>query len=228
MSSMFEVAAERWKEYLSLVNGSWPDDDARHNLGGEVRDRLRQLDLILRHLHTAIRPVSPDPGKAQQTMEWVLANQPRIVSGEITPDEFIRRVMPTSPAPAAFIDSWDDVYIFTEAFYFWAWRTIEILNGGGPYSFPGLGKVKAPAITIVRNHLIQHPEHVKDNQDFTLGLVITSSGPVLRSLGGVLRGDSGRMDPLPDSKDQGLFSAAQELADELQHRLDKAIFKNRQ
>lgn len=99
MSSMLEVAAERWKEYLSLVNGSWPDDYARHNLGGEVRDRLRQLDLILRHLHTAIRPVSPDPGKAQQTMEWVLANQPRIVSGEITPDEFIRRVMPTSPAP---------------------------------------------------------------------------------------------------------------------------------
>lgn len=88
--------------------------------------------------------------------------------------------------------------------------------------------MKAPAITIVRNHLIQHPEHVKDNQDFTLGLVITSSGPVLRSLGGVLRGDSGRMDPLPDSKDQGLFSAAQELADELQHRLDKAISKNRQ
>ena len=85
--------------------------------------------------------------------------------------------------------------------------------------------MKAPAITIVRNHLIQHPEKVKDGQDFTLGLVVFSSGPVLRSLGAVARSGAERVDPLPESKDQGLFVAAEKLRDELQHRLNEAISK---
>jgi hypothetical protein len=225
VTGMFEPAAERWKEYLSQVSGSWPLDDVRHNLGGEVRDRLHQLDRILTHLHAAIRAVSPDPVEAQQKMEWALANRHRIASGEITQEQFIQGSLTTTPDPKAFVDSWADVAIFTEAFYFCAWRMIEVLNGGGPYSFPGLRKVRAPAIKIVRNHLIQHPEKVKDRQDFTLGLVILSSGPVLRSLGGVARGTTGRLDPLPDSKDQGLFIAAEELRNELEHRFDEVITK---
>jgi hypothetical protein len=118
---MFEAAAERWKEYLSRVSGSWPQDDVRHNLGGEVRDRLRQLDRILRHLHAAIRAVSPDPVEAQQKMEWALANQHRVASGEITEEEFIQGSHIATRDPATLVDSWDDVSIFTEEFYFCAW-----------------------------------------------------------------------------------------------------------
>lgn len=224
---MFEAAAEGWKEYLSQSSGAWSDSDVRHNLGGEVRDRLRQLDLILRHLRAAIHAVAPDPAIIQQKLEWGLANRGRVVSGEITQEEFNRGTLPTALSPAALIDSWDDVAIFTESFYFSSWRMIEVLNGAGSYKFPGLARLKAPAITIVRNHLIQHPEKVKEGQDFTLGLVVMSSGPVLRSLGGVIRGDSGRLDPLPESKDQGLFAAAEELRDELKHRIDDAISRTR-
>jgi hypothetical protein len=222
---MFEAVSERWREYLSQVSGSWPRDDVRHNLGGEVRNRLRQLDRILKHLNAAIRAVNPDPVELQEKMEWALANRHRVASGEITQEEFILGSLTTTPEPSTLVDSWDDVSIFTEAFYLCAWRMIEVFNGGGPYSFPGLRKVKAPSITIVRNHLLQHPEKVKDGQDFTLGLVILSSGPVLRSLGGVVRSDTGRIDPLPDGKDQGLFVAAEELRDELEHRLDEVISK---
>lgn len=194
---MFEVAAERWKDYLSQVGASWPGDDVRHNLGGEVRDRLRQLDRILKHLHAAIGAVSPDPVEAREKMEWALANRHRVAAGEMTQEEFIAGSLTTTPDPSTLVGSWGDISIFTEAFYFCAWRMIEVLNGGGPYSFPSLRKVTAPAITIVRNHLLQHPEKVKDGQGFTLGpchLVILSSGPVLRSLGGVTRSESGQID----------------------------------
>ena len=222
---MFETVSERWAQYLTQVSDSWPADDVRHNLGGEVRGRLRQLDLILKHLHDAIRAASPDPVEAQQKLAWSLANQERLAKGEITQEEFIQGSLTTTPDPATFIDSWDDVSIFTEAFYHWAWRLIQVLTGeaGGRYRFPGgLGRVNVPVIKAVRNHLIQHPEG-KNAQDFTLGLVVTSSGPVLRSLGAVLKGDSERIEPLPDSVDQGLFVAAEQLRDELQRRFDVAI-----
>jgi hypothetical protein len=157
-------------------------------------------------------------------MQWAQDNYHRLTSGEITQEEFIRGCsLTTTPNPTTLMDAWDDVAIFTEAFYFCAWRMIEVLNGGGPYSFPGLNKVKVPVITIVRNHLIEHPERVKDRQNFTLGLVVLSSGPVLRSLGGMIETNSQRVVPLPESKDQGLFVAAEELRGELQHRLDQAL-----
>jgi hypothetical protein len=221
---MFELARERWRDYLSLISVSIPENDVRHNLGGEVRDRLRQLDLILKRLNAAMSAVTPDPIETQQKLEWMLANKDRVTKGELTKEEYVQALMPELPHADNWMDSWDDISIFTETFYHYAWRIVEILNGGGPYAFPGIRKVKAPAVTIVRNHLIQHPEKVKE-QNFTLGLVILSSGPALRTTGGVIRGDSGRLDPLPESKDQGLFATAKELETELQSRLDEAIAK---
>jgi len=159
---MFNDAGERWKEYLSLVSGSWPNDDVRHNLGGEVRDRLRHLDLIMRHLRTAIDNVTPDPAELQKVMENFLVQRERFARGELARAEYIERVAPTTiPDPQALRDAYDDISIYTEAFYFCAWRMVEVLRGAGPYSFPGVGKIRASAITIVRNHLIQHPEKVK-------------------------------------------------------------------
>jgi hypothetical protein len=35
-----------------------------------------------------------------------------------------------------------------------------------------------------------------------------------------------RIDPSPDSKDQGLFAGAEELRDELERRFSEAISKN--
>ncbi|HEY2281630.1 MAG TPA: hypothetical protein VGI00_24995 [Streptosporangiaceae bacterium] len=220
---MFDPVAEHWKQYLSQVSDGWPESDPRHSLGGEVSGRLRQLDRILAHLHDAIGATKPDPIEAQQKMQWRRDNHHRLTSGEITQEEFIQGSITTTPDPMTLIDNWDDVEIFTEAFYFCAWRMIEVLNGSGPYSFPKLHKVKANAVTIVRNHLIQHPEKVKEGQNFTLGLVVLDSGPVLRSLGAVAHGDTGQIDPLPESKDQGLFVAADELRADLLSCLDQAL-----
>jgi hypothetical protein len=234
---VYEDVSELWKRYLSKVAETWPQNDPRHNLAGEVRDRLRQLNRILRHLHNAIevvtRPADPDEIARERDVveEWAALDQ-RLANGEITDLEYFKaKIEMESRWPKqspAWHDAWVDISIFTETFYHWAWRLIIVLRGeaGPPYKFPGgLTKVNVPVIREVRNYLIQHPENVKGDQNFTLGLVITSSGPVLRSLGAVIKGDSDRMEPLPESVDQGLFVAAERLRDELERRFDIAISK---
>jgi hypothetical protein len=219
---VFEAVAETWKTYLSAVGDRWSKDDDRHNLGAEVTNRLRQLDRIIRHLKAAIREVTPDPAEVQRRLAWGAANQPRLTSGEITMKEFIEGTSTKTPDPRGFLDAGDDVWIFTEAFYFSAWRVVVVLRGKDAYKFPALTRVDAHDITIVRNNLIEHPE-AKGSRNFTSSLMITAAGPVLRSPGAIVRVATGRVDPLDDSKDQGLFTAAENLRDELQRRFDDAI-----
>jgi hypothetical protein len=221
---MFEAAGELWREYLTQASGDWQESDVRHGLGAEVRNRLRQIDRILRHIHEAIDMVTPDPVENQKWMEHLLANWAALARGEITQGEFEQKSAIPARDAAALVDSWDDIWIFTEIFYFYAWRVVEILNDRGPREFPSLDNVKARAINVARNQLIQHPEHAKSgSQDLNQGLFLTSSGPVLRSLNAVLRLDVVRLDPSPDSKDQGLFAAAEELRDELERRFSAAL-----
>jgi hypothetical protein len=225
---IFEDVGELWKEYLTLVSGDWLESDIRHSLGSEVRNRLRQIDLILRHLHEAIATIAPDPVENQKRIEWILASLGRVNRGEMAQEEFNQGAMRPAQELAALVDSWDDIWIFTETFYFYAWRVVEILNDRGPREFPSLDDVKAHAINVARNQLIQHPEHAKSgSQDLNQGLFLTSSGPVLRSLSAVLRLDSGRIEPQADAKDRGLFVAAEEMRDELKRRFSEAISKNR-
>lgn len=218
---MFETISGDWKRYLSQVSSNWAENDARHSLGGEVTERLRQLDLIIKLLRSAINAVTPKPIDTQ----LIQAHFPRLQSGEITIEEYIDLIHPAPPNGAKLVESWDLVSIYTEAFYFWAWRLIEVLNRRGTFAFPNLSHINARLITIVRNNLIEHPED-RGSQDFIMGMVVTSSGPVLRSLGAVVRGDNGRIEPLAESKDQGLFSAAEELRDELNRQINSAITRS--
>ena len=110
---MFEAAGELWKEYLTLVSGTWQESDVRHSLGGEVRDRLRRTDLILRRLHQAIDGVRPDPDAVNKRMEWILANLGRVGRGEMTQEEFDRSSMMSTQDAATLVDSWDAIWIFT-------------------------------------------------------------------------------------------------------------------
>jgi hypothetical protein len=223
---MFETASDGWKRYLSHVSSTWAENDARHSLGTEVTERLRQLDVIIRLLQSAINNVTPDRAEMQRIETSIEANLLRLQSGEITVEEYIELVHPAPSNAAKLIESWDLISIYTEAFYFWAWRLREILNNRTePYRFPDLGQIDARLITLVRNNLIEHPESA-GSRDFTLGLVITSSGPVLRSLGVVVRDGTGRIEPLAESKDQGLFAAAEELREELNRKINNAVAKS--
>jgi hypothetical protein len=105
----------------------------------------------------------------------------------------------------------EEIRLFTEAFYFFAWRLVEILKSKA-FPFDGFGKLRVKGIRDVRNLLIQHPER----QNFRSSFSITSNGPVLKPIRTAIR-------LLPEKKveteyegpDRGLFLNAQELHDKI-------------
>jgi hypothetical protein len=78
------------------------------------------------------------------------------------------------------MDAFREVRLFTEAFYFFAWRLVEILTSKA-FPFNGFTKLKqnVKGIQNVRNHLIEHPE--KGSKNFRQSFGITSDGPVLKN-----------------------------------------------
>lgn len=113
--------------------------------------------------------------------------------------------------------------LFTEAFYFFAWRLVEALTPRGKLTFPGIKEPNARGVRIVRNLLIQHPEKPKHGGNFRQHLTITDAGPVLKSSVMVIRTATGRIDPNHDSLDRGLFANAQELHGELLKNLQNLL-----
>ena len=151
---------------------------------------------------------------------------PKLEAGEITFDEYLGGFPSTQNPPSrdallAAARAAQEIELFTETFYFVAWRLREVLNRRGTFAFPGLGQVEARGVLDVRNHLIEHPEQVSKN--FARHLVITSAGPVLKSSSIVVRTSSGNIDPADESMDRGLFVNAQELHDQLTDRVRAAL-----
>lgn len=221
---MFKDAAALWKTYTSLTTPHMPSDDPRHDLAAEVSNRLRHLDIIVECVKEAIRDIAPDPDRFRVESEYVVVNHPRLRNGEITIEEYFAGI---EALPSLFVKdtlvAWDKLWIFTESFYFSAWRLSEIFNqGNSAYRLPHLPKIKARLVNVVRNNLIQHPEQ-KGSQDFTMSLVVTQSGPVLRSRAVVLRSASGHTEPSAESKDQGMYTAAEELRRELETKIGNSI-----
>lgn len=57
-----------------------------------------------------------------------------------------------------FLRAWDWASVYTDAFYFFGWRTVDLLNGtvGGP--LPCLEPVRPAGLLAVRGVLHEHPE----------------------------------------------------------------------
>jgi len=110
---------------------------------------------------------------------------------------------------ARMIRAEEEILLFTETFYHFAWRLVEVLNSS-KFSFEGFSKRKprAEGIRYVRNLLIQHPEKHETKilrPSFTMA---AASGPVLKAV---------RLGPdtVDAVYDRGLFANAQELHDEI-------------
>lgn len=224
---MFEDALELWKHYLSLKAPSWPEDDPRQGLSAEVRERLQQLDIILEYLDLAITVVQGDPVENRRSMEETFQNVSLVDSGQITPEEFMQRqVAASTQRGKEWVRSWEEVRLFTETFYFVAWRLVQVVRARGPFSFPGVNGIRARGVSRVRNQLLQHPEHRGETGNFQQWLTLTADGPVLMSNTMIVRSHTGRVDPDDESRDRGLFLNADELRDELAAAL-KAALKDR-
>ena len=214
---MFEHLVELWQQYTNKVAQTWASDDPRRELSSEVQNRLVQLDIILDHLNRVLRLVSGDPAEERRKVELTMQAAEQFRSGDMTAknyEEFLATLNAKSPDHLrTVVRAWKEVRLFTEAFYFFAWRLVEVLTGSGAFALDGFSKLQARRIRIVWNHLLQHPE--KHDKNFRQWLVVTSDGPVLKATTLVVRSDTGKVEPEKESIDRGLFVNAKELHDEI-------------
>jgi hypothetical protein len=222
---MFKNLVELWKQYTERFAQTWAADDPRRELSSEVQNRLGQLDILLHYLNKALRLVPGDAEEVRRKAELFMQAAEQFRSGDMTAEkyeEFLRDATAKSPEQLrAEVRAWEEVVLFTEAFYFFAWRLVEVPTGSGAFAFDGFSKLEARGIRIVRNHLLQHPEKYKKN--FQQSLVVTSNGPVLKTMTVVVRSDTGKVEPEAESVDRGLFVNALELHDEIKERIRKTL-----
>jgi hypothetical protein len=118
---------------------------------------------------------------------------------------------PPNP-PENWLRAGQEVQLFTETFYFVAWRIIAAVRHAPPAMFPPSGaNLQAVGVRDVRNRLIEHPEK-PGGGIFKQEVVITSDGPVLKPVAIVVRA-SGRSDPAVEGVDHALYVNAREFHD---------------
>jgi hypothetical protein len=197
-------------------------------LSAEVNVRLDQLDLILTHLRRAIAVITPDQEEMARRAEWTAKVGPLLERGEIPEEVFWAGIPQSSPEELRAHElGWKEVRLFTEVFYFVAWRLREVLNTQGPYAFPHRGNIEAKGIRTVRNLLLEHPEHATD-PNYRQDLSVTDDGPVLKSLAAVFYPHTGRAGADPESLDHGLYVNAKEFGQEVEACLQVALDAGRQ
>jgi hypothetical protein len=220
---MFETAAELWKQYCSKHASAWAVDDPRAGLSAEVRERLEQLDLILKHLSRALKAVKIDPEQMRKDAEWMDKATPLLQSGAITQEEYAAGFGRKSDEELReYVDAWSEVRLFTEVFYLVAWRLREILHAPSVRAFPRL-KLEAKSIREVRNLLIEHPEDGRPAPNFSQSLMVTDDGPTLKTSEVLMQGGSGRVTAAESSRDRGLYVNAEEFRVELEAVLAAAL-----
>lgn len=204
------------------MNTATSADEVRDDLSAEVRTRLGQLDIILKHLENAIDVIAPDSQELERTNAWTQENYPAVERGEISIEQWIDGTrLPCQVELQDFIDAWESINLFTESFYFFAWRLMVALNVNRRNRFLGLHEIKAKGVSRVRNHLLEHPE--RHGQNFKQFLTLTNSGPVLRTAEVAIKSDTGKVMPTGSSVDEGLYVTAEKFRDELQKGFDQAI-----
>ena len=209
---MFGDVLDLWKQFRAKRQAAWGPADPRRDLANEVQVRLRQLDIALEYVQPLAERLQPDREQFERDMRWQEKALLLVRRGEMTEAEFVAGLPPgpTREEIEVQLKLFAEVEFFTEAFYFVAWRLVEILNRSSPLGFSSLGPVKARGVRDVRNQLIEHPEGTSRLFQRSMRIAGDGRGPALKTL--------------PEgSIDRGLFVNAQELHDELARRLDVAL-----
>ncbi len=218
---MFKNLVEPWMQYTAKLEQGWALDDPRRELRLEILERFFQLDIVREYLDRALRILAGHPIKN----ELIAQAFAELSTGEPTKEKVEKYMEIQLDLDAKFPDdrprALKEVRLFTEAFYFFAWRLVEILTSKA-FPFNGFGKLKqnVKGIQNVRNHLIEHPETLSKN--FHQSFAITSDGPALKSMAPVIELGTGKSAPEETSLDRGLFVNAQELHDAIIDILSRA------
>jgi len=221
---MYETLGKLWKDYGNKYSTQWDGNDPRHGLSAEVGERLTQLDLILDHLKVALAAVAIDPKRLKHDVEWMTKAQPLFARGEMTKEEYSAGFSPPPEVDGRrYVRAWNEVRLFTEMFYFVAWRLLQVLNMRKPVAFPNLPKIKATGIRNVRNLLIEHPEDAKAAANYQQSLIVTDDGPVLKTMEVLIGGSPRRVSATSESVDRGLYVNAEKLRGEIEECLREAL-----
>ena len=212
---MYEQAKKLWLEYEAIQTPPWPPDDPRHDLSGEVREKFSLLDRTLSLLDAALKAFTRSAEESQAAFDLREKLTVRLAAGEITEVEFFDAM----PPDQIYANAAKDIRLFTEMFYHLAWRLLVVI-GSKRHPFPGLGNLRVDGVMRVRNQLVEHPEKHDGNYRWTVS-ILPEAGPVLKSHGALSRG--GKLEPLPESVDRGLFVNAAELRDVVEAKLEAAI-----
>lgn len=175
---------------------------------GEVRQRLEQADLLLRKAKESERTASAAIKRSQEAFKEYVESA---TIKEFTTTEAPRDVAVTPEEHQVWNDASLELLTFTEAFYYFAHRVRQIFR---KELIPGLKRFEAEGVRNVRNHLMEHPESkdgVEAPHSWGWG---KEHGPVLKAVRPV--GDMRFSDP-------GLYVNAQELADNLEAALQRAL-----
>lgn len=214
----YERARALWKEYCDTH--PWSADDPRAELAAEVANRLEQLDLVLEHLSRSLKAVEPTTPRGE--LELIASQAERYRAGELSIDEYEAVIRSTlRPTPPGYVKSWTEVRLFTEMFYYVAWRVLEILNASGSRAFDDVGGLDAKGVRNVRNILLEHPEHGRPQANYAQSLAVTDDGPALKTSTVVVR--QGRTSADPEGVDRGLFRNAEELRVKFESKVEAAL-----
>jgi hypothetical protein len=213
---MFKDLVEPWGQFIAKIGQAWAPDDPRRELNLEVVERLFQLDIVLEYLNNALTIFSGNPAEEGLKNDVRAQAFKQVVSGEMTKENYRDRMATLTWKSREELEkqfrAQDEIRLFTEAFYFFAWRLVEILKSKTFY-FDGFSKLSTKGILTVRNHLLQHPE--KYGRNFRQVFPITSDGPILKAGDPVIRLLPDKVEVEHPGLDRGLFVNAQELHDEI-------------
>ncbi|GGT56849.1 hypothetical protein GCM10010207_65970 [Streptomyces atratus] len=128
---MYEPVVDAWKRYSRLLNKPGTPWRASPGVMAEIHTRFGQLDMLMESIVTVLDSAS-----------WSPADE-----GETADDE--RRL---------FLQAWDWASVYTDAFYFFGWRTVDLLNGAVDGPLPCLEPIRPTGLLAVRDSLHDHPE----------------------------------------------------------------------
>ncbi|MFD7552413.1 hypothetical protein [Streptomyces sp. NPDC059816] len=127
---MYEPVVDVWKRYSGLVDRPGTPWRVSSGVLAEIHTRFGQLDMLMESIVSVL------------DSSWASTDEKQTAADERR--EFLR--------------AWDWASVYTDAFYFFGWRTVDLLNGtvGGP--LPCLEPVRPAGLLAVRDVLHEHPE----------------------------------------------------------------------
>jgi len=174
----------------------------------EVLSRLSQLDLLLNKVKLLEKDAEfrrqSNIGKKPLHLQWIesLESSQNDYNAFPLTEEIVDSLVNDSDVEQVL-----EIEVYTEAFYYFAHRLLKIIQ-----YYPGLEKFKAQGVTLVRNHLIEHPHGTDGVSAPSFGYGDTN-GPAVKP--GSFVGDERKI------FDAGLYKNAEEFRTNLNAELAK-------